>query len=263
MTAKPEKIVQKSDRYRVPMLMHALSVLETLALGAPGPSGQVGWSLQELVERTKLSKSSVYRILYTFSTQGWVERDPVSGRYTLGERLQILAHRAPKPASLESRVIREMAKLRDAFGETVNLATLDAHGIRYVKILEGTHALRMSATVGTEAPLHAAAVAKAILERLPPAHRSTLLTGYKLQRFTPSTHSSRKALENDLLEIGTRGVAYDDQETEPGAFCVAISIGQPGQCYGLSLSGPEHRMRANLPAIETALKAIQKKLQGL
>jgi IclR family KDG regulon transcriptional repressor len=69
--------------------------------------------MTEIAERTGLNKSTVFRLLATLESKGFVKRDPDTEKYQLGFRIwELSAHlnRSKDPAVL---FLPEMERLRD------------------------------------------------------------------------------------------------------------------------------------------------------
>ncbi len=249
------------SRYWVPMVGHAFRALEAFS------DADMELGLQEVSSRAGISKSSAFRILFTLENLGYVTKNPASGKYQLGLKILEAARRARSGRNLVQIARPYMNHLLDRFGETVNLAIFQDGDVVYVEILEGRQAFRMTGDVGARAPLHASAIGKAIAASLPENTIRTLLEEYRMTRLTPRTITSREQYLRELAKIRSRGYSLDEEEVERGAMCVAVPI--PGDGLhaeqALSVSGPTHRIRANLKAIvrelTKACSSISQKLQ--
>lgn len=147
-----------------------------------------GVSLIELAAATDMPKSSMFRYLWTLEAHRYVERDPASTLYRLGlgfagmqsRQLEVLRHHS-RPW---------MAKLRDEFGETVNLGIWDGASIIYLDIVESLRGVRLAARPGDRDPLHATALGKAIAAHLPEARVREALELTGMPRRTANTITS-------------------------------------------------------------------------
>src|SRR6218665_901378 len=105
----------------------AARVLELIELIAEADHGVL---LREATQRLNVPKSSTLMLLPTLVNRGYVERDPISDRYTLSEQYRIGAFGwkiAPHGRLLASaRPIMEALMLE--LGETVILAGFGAQG---------------------------------------------------------------------------------------------------------------------------------------
>jgi DNA-binding IclR family transcriptional regulator len=83
-----------------------------------------GWTPQELLVQLDLSRSSLFVLLRTLKTLGYVEQAGIRGRYVPGPRLQ--AWRAPQSPSAQELLtafyqVMETARSAEISGETLAL----------------------------------------------------------------------------------------------------------------------------------------------
>src|SRR5581483_11445464 len=78
-----------------------------------------GASLTDLAHRVTLPKSSVLRYLSALEGRNYVERDPESGLFRLG--LAFRPFQTQYLEALRSAALPHLLRLRDRFGETINL----------------------------------------------------------------------------------------------------------------------------------------------
>lgn len=224
-------------RYIVKPVRKALQLLDELAAeGKP-------LTLTEIAERTALPKTTAFRYLYTLRSAGMVIQVDEGESYTIGPRLAAVA--APEAAIeiLKRAALPQMRNLQLRFNETVNLAVIDGADVVYVSMVGSTRSLRMEASLGSRDPLHSTSLGKAILSARKPEQRFDGLPRRLLAR-TPKTLTSRRALEQDLDVAAARGFAFDLEENEMGAHCVAAAIPGTNPAAALSVSGPAQRLPA-------------------
>ncbi|MEA2330100.1 MAG: IclR family transcriptional regulator, acetate operon repressor [Thermoleophilaceae bacterium] len=214
----------------------SLDLLEAVA------SEELG--LVALGERTGLRPSTAYRLLTTLMERGYVVRSASTGRFRLGHKLVELAATASRGSErVLSAAQPHLQQLRDATGETANLAVLDGLAIVYAGQAESSRAVRLFTTIGRRVPLHACAAGKAILAFSPPSLLDQVLEK-GLIRLTGHTLATRRELVDDLEATRRRGFAIDREEYEEGVVCVAAPIlGPGGEAIGAaSVSGPAPRV---------------------
>jgi IclR family transcriptional regulator, KDG regulon repressor len=132
----------KVGRYEVPMVVRALEVLELVAeLGGPV-------SLSEIVGKTRITKSSVYRILQTLEARKYIVRNATTGDLTIGPRLSELNRLVQTGDRLEIRAEPLMQELRAKFDETVNLGVLRDQKLVYLRVLESHRRFSIRADEG-------------------------------------------------------------------------------------------------------------------
>jgi DNA-binding IclR family transcriptional regulator len=227
------------------MVGNAFRVLEAFC----AVDGELG--LQQVASRTGITKSSAFRILLTLEELGYLDRNAETGRYRLGRRLFESAARARGRRGIVQVAQPHMRALHARFGETVNLGGLQGGQVVYLETVEGSYAFRLSTSVGQVAPMHASALGKAILAFQPEEIVRALLPPGRLPRLTGRTIVGRGRLLASLERIRQQGYAFDDEEVEPMASCVAAPIlGAEGRAlHALSVSGPTHRIAARRRAI--------------
>lgn len=203
-----------------------------------------GVILSEIARRAELPNSTVHRLLATLQKRGLVDHDPASGLWTVGVglfRIGAAYLRIRKLPDIGRPVIRE---LLGEVGETVNLSMLDGVELVCVAQAESHAPVRAFFRLGRRLPIHASAAGKAILAASEANARRERINALDLERFTPNTLVTQKALLADLAEVGRQGFAVDDEEQTLGMRCVAAAIrGEWGEPVGaISISAPSVRM---------------------
>jgi IclR family acetate operon transcriptional repressor len=137
-----------------------------------------------------------------------------------------------------------MQRLLERFGETVNLAVKQGRDVVIIDALESQQSIKRGATIGQRDNWFCSSLGKAMLAFMPLEEVNALLEMFPLERRTPNTLSTRKALLDGLEEIRVVGYAIDDEEAEFGLRCVGVPLldfrGRP--THALSISGPADRL---------------------
>lgn len=201
-------------------------------------------TLTDLAAHTGLNKVTAFNLLQTLVALGYLEQEAGSRRYRLGLRALELAGHARSGRDLARLCEPVLHGLCRDTGETVNLA-VPYHGYAMiVDSVEGRHGIRTTAYAGARSPYHSTACGKVLLAFTAPDLQASLLTSIRLDAKTPATIVDRAALLQELERIRERGWAYDFEENEVGAHCVAVPIiGADGRpCAAISVSGLKDRM---------------------
>lgn len=214
-------------------------------------------ALSEICYRVDLPKTTVFRYLQTLCACGFVSHDPNTDLYRIGLRVWELGQLVHEPLRIREVALPAMRDLRDRFNETVNLGVLDGIEVVYLEITESRRSLRMQAQLGGRDPIYSTALGKAVLALKPedqwPAHLPAVLAPR-----TERTLTSLGRLRQDLAQVRERGFAFDDEENEEGARCIAAPIvNHAGQAMAaVSLASPAGRMPDRLlPKAAAAVKA--------
>lgn len=221
--------------------------------------------LAELADRTRLVKSSVFRILFTLERLGYVEKHP-GGRYSVLSRFARIAGDPAPSFDLGALAAPFMGELLRQFQETVNLGVRDESEVLYIRVLESSHSFRLAAHAGIRSPFHSTALGKCLLCRMSRDEVEAILKKNPMRRMTSRTICSRSLFHRELGKVRLRGYALDNEEDARGARCVATPIlDSTGQVYAaMSISGPATRVtRRNEREIAEALKGASRQISKL
>jgi DNA-binding IclR family transcriptional regulator len=225
------------DPYLLGSLRKGLEVIDCFAQ-------RENWSLAELTLALGQSKATVFRILHTLEEFGYLTKDTVTGRYSLGLRFHTLGSAAVRQEHLRWQALPPLQDLAQQTGETVHVGILYDGAAICVQAVEGTRLVRMHAFVGKRTPAHASALGKVLLAHLPDAEVEAFLANRVLERFTPRTVTDPVQLRETLHKVRAEGFALDDEEMETGLRCLGAPItdhtGRPCAC--IAISAPAARM---------------------
>lgn len=244
---------------------HNIAVIERMMRVLENFQGERDLNLTTLAVRSKMVKSSVYRILFTLERLGYVEKNG-DGHYSVTSRFARLGGQAKPPSDLPALAQPFMLDLVRRFQETVNLGVLDGDEVLYIRVIESPHTFRLAAHAGIRSPLHSTALGKALLASLPDAELQKLVKGCDFRRFTKNTICEVTPFMRELVRGRRRGYAIDNMEDSEGARCLAAPIfdGDQRGVAALSVSGPASRVhRARDQEITESLIGACKQISKL
>jgi DNA-binding IclR family transcriptional regulator len=224
----------------VQVLHKTIDVLDALR-AAPD-----GLSLADLTDAVGIPKPTVYRIVATLESRGYLERTSGAG-YRISRKLS----EAPRDKTVEQRLIRaaraEMEKLGAVCKETLNLGVLDGGEVLVIETVESPQAVRMTSKIGNRRYPHSTALGKVLIAGLPQREMLRLIRGKGMPRFTPATIVREEDLVIELERVRTQGYALDNSENEPDGRCIAAPVLDANRrlIAALSISGPLPRMTAS------------------
>jgi len=238
-------------------LERGLRILETMA----ARSGL--HSLAETARRTGLHRSTAHHLLQTLVGLGYLRQDAATRGYELSAKLFQLTGRTWTPEQLGVIAEPYVAELTRQSGEGASAAVYRDGVVRIVAKHDPDGPVRVVQNVGDERPLHAAAVAKAILAWLPPTELAGLLARMRFERFTPRTIITQTAFVEELRRVRESGTAIDDEEHYEGIRCIAAPVfAFNGEAVAsLCAVGPKSRMtRQKLRELRSPLFALARAL---
>src|SRR6266404_43425 len=167
-----------------------------------------GVRLSEIAVRVKLPTVTVFRILRTLESLGYINFDGTSETYRLAQRLKDLGQ--SNIAVTLTRLARpSMMRLLAEFEQTVNLALLEQGKLVYKDMLEGLQSVRMQPIPGTFLSLTQSALGLSILAFLPRPEVESLLKNGGRPKALSSASEGKLFL--DLKRIREVGYALDNE----------------------------------------------------
>jgi IclR family acetate operon transcriptional repressor len=253
MDAHPDPETASADSpapmYSVRAVGRTLDILDTLA-HAPE-----GLALAEIAQEVSMPRSSVFRYLSVLEARRYVSRD-AGGNYQLG--LAFFSFASPPLRSLAATARPLLERLRDTFGETINLGVLDGTRVLYIEVVESMRAMRLSARRGDRDFIHSTSLGKAIGAQLTDQEVRTILEVEGMPRLTSKTITDPDAYLRVLEQVRRSGFSTDMGESEEGASCVGVALEWPASSVraAISLSSPAARFPLDdLPELAAALQA--------
>ncbi len=230
MTNKRNPSVQSVER--------AIDIMETFS--AEEPRLGVG----ELSRRVDLPKSTVFRLLTTLESRGFVAQNSETGLYNLGIKLIPLANSVYVYSDLRQVARPYLRSLADTLEETTSLSVLVDTEIIHLYQVEFTGRLVVRAgRAGYRTPFHATSAGKVIAAFLPEAEMGALLAS-NLPALTPDTITDAETLRRELVQVRSRGYATSFDEIEKGLHAISTPVcnheGNVIAC--VSVSGPSYRL---------------------
>jgi DNA-binding IclR family transcriptional regulator len=234
---------------RIQSVDRAAAIRKALASG-PGRLG-----VSELAERLGLARPTVHGLLQTLLFQGFVEQDHDSDKYQLGAGLLQLGYSYLDVNELRSRSITYAGQLAVRTKFAVRVGVM--HGPSAVVV---HHVFRPDATlqileVGSQLPLHASALGKALLAFAPGNVIDTLMSA-PLERLTKRTPNAA-ALRIQLNTIRVAAIATERDEAVLGESSIAAPIfDRAGNAVGaIAIVGDTDRVfpRGTARGISTAV----------
>ncbi|MFO1335772.1 MAG: IclR family transcriptional regulator, partial [Piscinibacter sp.] len=218
-------------------LLKGLAVLEAIA----DMQGQAR-VIDDVAERTGLTRSNAHRTLQTLIHAGYVERDPIDGSFR--GTLKMFAMGVRQQGQLDVRKIAppHMATLARESGETIHLSILDGLDVIYIDKIDSVQPIRAYSMVGGRAPAHAVATGKALLAAQSPLHLDAMPA--RLERFTAATITDREVLLAELAKASRVGYAVNRGEWRDGVGGLAATVfnGFERPVAALGISGPLDRL---------------------
>lgn len=217
------------------------------------------WTTTETARACDLPIPTAHRILTTLLSHGFVARNDAK-RFRLGPAALALGERAQAMMDIRSVALPVLRELAKDSGETAILTVLNGARDRSVCLerVESMQPLRLSVEPGRQLPLHAGASQKILLAYMPQREVEEILSE-PLEALYTATITDPEALRSDLESTRRRGWARSSEETNAGAWGLAVAIvDQPGNIVaGVGIAGPRTRLteRTEIEHVHTLQRA--------
>lgn len=234
---RPKSFYSKANQNRVQSLDRALDVLDLLA-------SQGEMTLSEVAAALSQSPATIYRVLSTLDARGVVETDPQSQSWAIGPTAFQLGSAFLRRSSVVERSRPVMRDLMGDTGETANLGIEAAGSVMFLSQVETHETIRAFFPPGTQSPMHASGIGKALMAHMPERRLNRVLKAAPMQRYTENTIVDTDKLLKELALVRKQGFAFDNEEKSSGMRCVAAPVlNFFGEAVaGISVSGPSHRI---------------------
>jgi DNA-binding IclR family transcriptional regulator len=209
--------VRPEGRYIVPALAQGLAALALFGRERPRLTAP------EIAQSLSLPRSTVFRLLQTLQTLGYLHRED-ERYFRLGPAL--LNRGFAYLASLDVVQVAQplLEALRDRTGCATQLATLDGTEILYVARVAAHTPIASNVAVGTRLPAYATAMGRVMLMGESDAAIRARFAATSLTRYTEITPTNIESLLTLLAQDRARGYVLSASNFEPGIDSLALPI---------------------------------------
>jgi DNA-binding IclR family transcriptional regulator len=177
----------------------------------------------EIGRQLEIPKSTCSYITSRLEREGYLLRDPASGRYRIGLATVALAYGALRETGIHSVAEPALYKLTGETGLSAGMGVLERGWVLLVDRVEGPGFVnravearpvreRSQRDVGRELPAHSTALGKALLAYLPWEQVKAVIAQRGLGRYTRKTNVSETRLREELELVRKQGYAIADGE---------------------------------------------------
>jgi DNA-binding IclR family transcriptional regulator len=183
-----------------------------------------GMSNKEISQELLIATSSCCYILSRLERDGYVARDADSGKYEIGLKVLSIANAALRPMSFHRAAEPLLLRLASDTGLEGVMGVLNQDRLVLINRVPSREFSQLDVDIGSEFPVHATAVGKAILAHWPETRILDLLRKRGLDKLTPKTITSPSAFLAELEQVRKRGYSVSDEEQVPGLRAVGAPI---------------------------------------
>lgn len=247
-------MIEKDDKYLMSSVNNTLKVLDLLSVN-------IEMGVTEIANSIGLSKSSIFRILYTLEKNEFVFKTS-NLKYRLGIKLAYYGSIVTENLNIINLIRPFLQELRDTHNETAHLGILDDDlNIIFMAKELSSSTIQMTSKVGHKLPFYISAMGKILVANQMDNHLLEILREYNYIKYTNNTITKYDEIVEMLNTIREHNYSIDEEESEEGLTCIAVPIRDfTGRVIAaISISGPTQRINRNRDSLINDLKLTGEK----
>ena len=219
--------------------------------------------LADLSRAVRLPKPTSHRLALMLERAGYVRKDPLTLRYSIGPKFEDVALSGLRNGAAADGRRFLMDALARRVGARVNFTVMRAGELRFVTWVESSSAIRVDINPDLEIPVHCSASGKLLLAYAKDEVRERFLRSAPLRANTPNSITTARRLRLEFARIRGQEYSVDREELIPGVNCLAVPVrnAQGEVVAGLAIMAPVAMLplaaaRAFLPELRACADAI-------
>jgi IclR family transcriptional regulator, pca regulon regulatory protein len=183
--------------------------------------------IADISDELGMKRSTTHRYVSTLAALGYLKQG-AKRKYMLDLGVCELGMAALNGTSLREHAREYLEQLRRQTLFTVSLVVLDGLEVMYVDRAPGghpgQHQIALGLAPGARQPPHCTAAGKLLIAYLPKATQREVIRELKLAKYAPNTITGKRALQDELAQIQTEGLAIAYEELAPGLYAIAAPV---------------------------------------
>lgn len=173
----------------------------------------------EICDKTKITKSNLYKYLNTLTQLGLLYRDKETAQYSLGSKLVEYGMKAVNQENLIERVRPFLQEINQTCKNTAILTTWSNNGPVLVQLINSQQGLNIGAQIGTPLPMMSATgkVYSAFMDE-------GIIGEWKKQQLEKLNNEQRLRLESEIEFVRQYGISFANEPLVPSISSIALPI---------------------------------------
>jgi IclR family KDG regulon transcriptional repressor len=195
----------------------AVDILQAFSIQQPS------LTIEQISNKAKIPKSTVYRILCTLEGRGLVQFDEKTLRYTPGLRLMEFGFLVSSVLDVRTEAEDILIDLQAKTNQTILMAVKEGDELLYIYKKEKDEGLKFSSYVGQRRPFIYGVLGPALLAFLPDKEKERILN-IPIAQHTPYTITDKGVIRQRLQQIEKDGFYIESNETNIGVTGIGAPI---------------------------------------
>lgn len=206
------------DKYNIKVLDNFAAILDLYTYH------ENSFTLDEIAVRSKLPKTTVFRILKNLERHGIFKHNAVEQTYSLGMRVLELGGIVYNSLSLRKVAAPYLDSLSHDLKATILLGVIQGDQVQYIDKRESESIIRTVAYAGLKRPPHYGILGLTLVAYMGNEERMRLLNLYPPTKLTEKTMISTKELMRRMDELKETGYCIERGEVIEGVLGVGVPI---------------------------------------
>lgn len=183
-------------------------------------------TFDEIVSKSKIPRSSVFRLLSSLESLGYLERKKINDVdcWNLGLRILTIANRKISQMDIRTEIHDILENLAKAVDEFVQLGVLYEGKVTYIDMVKRSKPLIFYADIGSRIPINVSAAGLVLAASLEDDELEKLVNKQSFTKNTLNTIVDPIKLIDYIKKVAEDGFAVDDQMYAIGIRCIAAPI---------------------------------------
>jgi IclR family transcriptional regulator, KDG regulon repressor len=250
------------EQYAVKVLEKAVKILDVYS------QRENAFTLDEITKKTKLSKSTIFRILRTLEKHGFLRYDPEEGLYRLGLRFMELGGIVSSSTTVRKSAAIHLDQLARTLKTTVLVGVILEGQFAYIDKREWDSILKIPSYLGAKIPPTHSFLGMTLLAFMDNGERKRFFGPHSLRKHTKKTITKMKEIEIRLNQARKNSYYMERGEFFEGVMSIGVpiqgaagnTVAALGACLPEFRPGDDHIEQALQELIRTS-KAISKELE--
>lgn len=219
--------------------------------------------LAELSRAVRLPKPTSYRLALMLERAGYMRKDPLTLRYSIGPKFEDIALSGLRNGGAGGARRFLMDALAKRVGARVNFVVMRAGELLNVAWVESSSAIRVDINPDLQVPVQCSASGKLLLAYAKEEVRERFLRSAPFRASTCNSIATAQGLRQEFGRIRSRDYSEDREELIPGVNCLAVPVRNAAGdvVAGLAIMAPVAVLplaaaRAFLPELRACADAI-------
>ncbi|WP_338449727.1 IclR family transcriptional regulator [Niallia oryzisoli] len=202
-------------------------------------------TIEEIIEKTKLAKATVYRLLWTMEKNGLIYFDQKENMYRLGYKPLEYGGIVLEHLDVRREADPYLQELQEHTGHSTILAVPQGTNLQYLLRYDSDEGFQPRNFIGRRRILHHGGLGIVLLAYKPEKFVQKLLDEHPLEEHTPNTLVEPESFMQRLREIRQKGIFVDEDETFMGYTAISAPIFGTGNepVAAIAVSGPSFKIQ--------------------